>query len=56
MIVGGLEEIRIDEGANEIYAADNYLGGRVLVFDLNTLGVQARLGRLRQAALADQHQ
>ncbi|MDA1184197.1 MAG: hypothetical protein O2930_06080 [Acidobacteria bacterium] len=36
MIVGGLEEIRIDEEANELYAADNYLGGRVLVFDKDT--------------------
>ena len=33
MIVGGLEEIRIDEEANEIYVADNYLNGRILVFD-----------------------
>ncbi len=37
MIVGGLEEIRIVESANEIFVADNYLGGRVLVFDLDTL-------------------
>jgi DNA-binding beta-propeller fold protein YncE len=37
MIVGGLEEIRIVEADNEIYAADNYLGGRILVFDLKTL-------------------
>jgi DNA-binding beta-propeller fold protein YncE len=37
MIVGGLEEIRIDEGANEIYVLDNYLSGRVMVFDLETL-------------------
>ncbi len=36
MIVGGIEEIRLDEPAQEIYAADNYLGGRVMVFDLNT--------------------
>ena len=36
MIVGGLEEIRIMEDANEMYVADNYLGGRVLVFDLDT--------------------
>jgi hypothetical protein len=36
MIVGGLEEIRLDEGARELYAADNYLGGRVMVFDLDT--------------------
>ena len=36
MIVGGLEEIRIDEDANEIYLADNYLNGRILVFDKDT--------------------
>jgi len=36
MIVGGLEEIRIVEADNEMYVADNYLGGRVLVFDLET--------------------
>ena len=46
MIVGGIEEIRLDEPAHELYAADNYLGGRVMVFDLDTLAVQARLGRL----------
>ena len=34
MIVGGIEEIRIDEPANEIYMADNYLGGRIMVFSL----------------------
>src|SRR6185295_2870034 len=32
MIVGGIEEIRLDEAANEMYVADNYLGGRVMVF------------------------
>jgi len=37
MIVGGIEEIRLDEPARELYAADNYLGGRVMVFDLDTL-------------------
>ncbi len=37
MIVGGIEEIRIDEPANEIYVADNYLGGSVMVFALDTL-------------------
>jgi hypothetical protein len=36
MIVGGIEEIRIDEAANEMYVADNYLGGRVMVFALDT--------------------
>jgi hypothetical protein len=37
MIVGGLEEIRADEDAREIYAVDNYMNGRVLVFDKDTL-------------------
>jgi DNA-binding beta-propeller fold protein YncE len=37
MIVGGVEEIRIDEPTSEIYVADSYLGGRVMVFDLKTL-------------------
>jgi len=36
MIVGGMEEIRIVEVDNEMYVADNYLHGRVLVFDLDT--------------------
>jgi DNA-binding beta-propeller fold protein YncE len=37
MIVGGIEEVRLDEAAHELYAADNYLGGRVMVFDMDTL-------------------
>src|SRR5215510_3767994 len=36
MIVQGIEEIRLDEAARELYAADSYLGGRVMVFDLDT--------------------
>ena len=36
IIVGGLEEIRIVETDREIYITDNYLGGRVLVFDLDS--------------------
>lgn len=36
MIVGTIEEIRIVEGDNEMYVADNYIRGRVLVFDLET--------------------
>ena len=44
MIVGGLEEIRIVEADGEMYAADNYLGGRVLVFDLNTLAFKRGWG------------
>jgi len=37
MIVGNIEEIRLDEPAHEIYATDSYLGGRVMVFDFDTL-------------------
>lgn len=44
MIVGGIEEIRIDEAAHELYAADNYLGGRVMVFDLETLAFKRGWG------------
>jgi DNA-binding beta-propeller fold protein YncE len=44
MIVGNVEEIRIDEAHNEIYVADSYLGGRVLVFDLNTLAFKRGWG------------
>ena len=36
MIMGGIEEVRLDEPARELYTADNYLGGRVMVFDLDT--------------------
>ena len=35
MIVGGIEEIRTDDAANEIYVADNAFGGRVIVFSLD---------------------
>jgi hypothetical protein len=44
MIVGNLEEIRVVERDNEIYAADSYLGGRILVFDLNTLAFKRGWG------------
>lgn len=44
MIVGGLEEIRIVEEDDEMYVADNYLGGRVLVFDLDTLAFKRGWG------------
>ena len=36
MIVQGIEEVRLDEPNGELYAADDYLGGRVMVFDLDT--------------------
>jgi hypothetical protein len=44
MIVGGIEEIRLDETANEMYVADNYLGGRVMVFALDTLAFKRGWG------------
>ena len=44
MIVGGIEEIRIIESDNEMYVADNYLGGRVLVFALDTLSFKRGWG------------
>ena len=37
MILGNIEEVRLDEPAHELYAADSYLGGRVMVFDMDTL-------------------
>ena len=47
MIVGGIEEIRLDEPAGEVYVADNYLGGRVMVFDMNTFAFKRGWGALR---------
>jgi hypothetical protein len=44
MVVGTIEEIRIVEADREIYVADNYLGGRVLVFDLGTLAFKRGWG------------
>jgi DNA-binding beta-propeller fold protein YncE len=35
MIIGGIEEVRTDDAANEIYIADNAFGGRVMVFSLD---------------------
>lgn len=44
MIVGGIEEVRLDEPARELYAADSYLGGRVMIFDLDTLAFKRGWG------------
>jgi hypothetical protein len=44
MIVGQIEEIRIVEADNEVYVADSYLGGRVLVFALDTLELKRGWG------------
>jgi sugar lactone lactonase YvrE len=35
MMIGGTEEIRTDDAANEIYIADNAFGGRIMVFSLD---------------------
>jgi DNA-binding beta-propeller fold protein YncE len=44
LVVGQIEEIRIVEADNEIYVADGYLGGRVLVFALDTLAFKRGWG------------
>lgn len=44
MIVGGLEEIRADEDARELYIVDNYLHGRIMVFDMDTLAFKRGWG------------
>jgi hypothetical protein len=44
MIVGNIEEVRIDDKAHEVYASDSYLGGRVMVFDLGTLAFKRGWG------------
>ena len=43
-IVGIIEEVRLDEAARELYAADSYLGGRVMVFDSDTFQFQRGWG------------
>ena len=44
MIVQNIEEIRLDEPSHELYATDSYLGGRVMVFDLDTLAFKRGWG------------
>jgi DNA-binding beta-propeller fold protein YncE len=44
MIVGQIEEVRLDEAANELYAADSSFGGRVMVFDLDTFAFKRGWG------------
>ena len=44
LIVGGLEEVRADEPAREIYIVDNYLNGRVLVYDIDSLAFKRGWG------------
>ena len=52
MIIGGLEEIRLDEPAREMYIAESYLGGRVMVWDLDTFAFKRGWGAYGRA-LAD---
>ena len=44
MIVGQIEEVRIDNAARELYAADSAFGGRVMVFDLDTFAFKRGWG------------
>ena len=44
MIVGQVEEIRLDEPAGEVYVADSSFGGRVMVFDLKTFAFKRGWG------------
>ncbi len=44
MIVGQIEEVRIDEPDRELYCSDSYLGGRVMVFDLDTFAFKRGWG------------
>jgi hypothetical protein len=44
MIVGDIEEVRIDDKDHELYCSDSYLGGRVMVFDLDTLAFKRGWG------------
>jgi hypothetical protein len=44
MIVGQIEEVRLDETARELYAADSAFGGRVMVFDLDTFAFKRGWG------------
>jgi sugar lactone lactonase YvrE len=37
VIVDQIEEVRADEAARELYTIDNYLNGRVMVYDMDTL-------------------
>jgi DNA-binding beta-propeller fold protein YncE len=44
MIVGQVEEVRLDEPAGEMYVADSAFGGRVMVFDLQTFAFKRGWG------------
>ena len=56
MIVGGIEEIRTDDAANEIYIADNAFGGRVMVFSLDKFEFKRGWGAYGHKLSRNQHQ
>ena len=43
-IVAGVEGASLDEAAREVYVVDNYLAGRVLVFDMDTFAFKRGWG------------
>ena len=49
-IVGQIEEIRLDERAREMYVADSYLGGRVMIYDLDTFAFKRGWGAMKAPA------
>ena len=53
MIVGNIEEVRIDDKDHELYCTDSYLGGRIMVFRPRHACLQAGLGRLRPQTVAN---
>ena len=44
LIVGAIEGADFDESAREVYLTDSYLGGRILVFDMDTLAFKRGWG------------
>ena len=48
--LGKPANVDFDPAANEVYVADGYDNHRIIVFDCRDRGVQAHVGRLRQAA------
>ena len=55
MIVGQIEEVRIDDAAHELYCSDSYLGGRVMVFDLDTFKFKRGWGAYGHKLSESQH-
>ena len=55
MIVGGIEEIRVDDAVNEIYVADNSFDGRIMVFSLDKFEFKRGWGAYGHKLSRDQH-